>query len=94
MPLWTAVGFLGALLLIVALRARLVALRPSTALAASLSELWPLGYATGFAALAWRYNPQLLFKTLLIAFGVSLIARAMMPSRANGIATANADRCS
>jgi hypothetical protein len=31
MPLWTAVGFLGALLLMVALRARLVALRPATA---------------------------------------------------------------
>ena len=90
MPLWTAVGFLGALLLVVALRARLVAMRPATALAAFLSELWPLGYAIGFAALAWRYNSQLLIKTLLIAFGVSLIARAVMPSRANGIATADA----
>ena len=90
MPLWTAVGFLGALLLVVALRARLVAMRPATALAAFLNELWPLGYAIGFAALAWRYNSQLLIKTLLIAFGVSLIARAVMPSRANGIATADA----
>jgi hypothetical protein len=90
MPLWTAVGFLGALLLIVALRARLVALQPASALIASLSELWPLGYAIGFAVLAWRYNPQLLIKTLLIAFGVSLIARAVMPSRKNGIATADA----
>jgi hypothetical protein len=90
MPLWTAVGFLGALLLIVALRARLIALQPVSALVASLSELWPLGYAIGFAVLAWRYNPQLLIKTLLIAFGVSLIARAVMPSRENGIATADA----
>jgi hypothetical protein len=88
MPLWTAVGFLGALLLVVALRARLVAMRPTTALAAFLSELWPLGYVIGFAVLAWRYNPQLLIKTLLIAFGVSLIARAVMPSRA--MATADA----
>jgi hypothetical protein len=82
MPLWTAVGFLGALLLIGALRARLVAMRPAPAMAAFLSELWPLGYAIGFAALAWRYNSQLLIKTLLIAFGVSLIARALVPSAA------------
>jgi hypothetical protein len=89
MPLWTAIGFLGALLLIVALRARLVALQPVSALIAGLSELWPLGYAIGFAVLAWRYNPQLLIKTLLIAFGVSLIARAVMPSRENVTATAD-----
>ena len=89
MPLWTAVGFLGALLLIVALRARLVALPPVSALIASFSELWPLGYAIGFAVLAWRYNPQLLIKTLLIALGVSLIARAVTPSRKNAIVTAD-----
>jgi hypothetical protein len=90
MPLWTAVGFLGALLLIVTLRTRFVAMRSTTALAAILSEFWPLGYAAGFAALAWRYNPQLLLKVLLIAFGVSLIARAVMPSRESA-ATANVD---
>jgi hypothetical protein len=81
MPLWTAVGFLGALLLVVALRARFVAMQPASPLAAFLNELWPLGYAAGFAALAWRYNPQLLLKTLLIAFGVSLVARALLPAR-------------
>jgi hypothetical protein len=80
MPPWTAIGFLGALLLIVALRARFVALRPATALVAFLTELWPLGYTIGFAALAWRYNPQLLLKTLVIALGVSLVARALVPS--------------
>jgi hypothetical protein len=90
MPLGTAVGFLGALLLIVALRARFVAMRPATALAAVLSALWPLGYAAGFAALAWRYNPQVLLKVLLIAFGASLIGRAVMPSRERATATANA----
>jgi hypothetical protein len=90
MPLWTAVGFLGALLLIVALRARFVAMRPATALVAALSDLWPLGYAAGFATLAWHYDPQLLLKVLLIAFGASLIARAVMPSRESGTATANA----
>jgi hypothetical protein len=90
MPLGTAVGFLGALLLIVALRARFVAMRPATALAAVLSALWPLGYAAGFAALAWRYNPQVLLKVLLIAFGASLIGRAVMPSRERAPTTANA----
>lgn len=80
MPVWTAIGFLGVLLWIVVLRARFVALRPVTALIAVLSELWPLGYAIGFAALAWRYNSQLLLKTLVIALGVSLVARALVPS--------------
>jgi hypothetical protein len=80
MPLWTALGFLGALLLIVALRARFVAMRPVAALVAVLSELWPLGYVAGFAAFAWRYNPQLLIKTLVIALGMSLVARALLPS--------------
>jgi hypothetical protein len=91
MPLWTAVGFLGALLLIVALRARFVAMRPATALVAFLSELWPLGYAAGFAALAWRYNPQLLLKVLVIALGVSLVARALVPSRQNGAVRVDAE---
>jgi hypothetical protein len=91
MPPATAIGFLGALLLIVALRARFVAMRPVTALGALFSELWPIGYAAGFAVLAWRYNPQLLLKALLIAFGASLIARALMPSRESGTAKANAE---
>jgi hypothetical protein len=56
-------------------------MRPATALVAFLSELWPLGYAAGFATLAWRYNPQLLLKALVIALGVSLVARALVPSR-------------
>lgn len=82
MPPLTAVGFLGALLLTLALRARFVAMHSVTALASVLSELWPLGYAAGFAVLAWRYNPQLLLKALLIALGVSLVARALLPSTA------------
>ncbi len=79
MPMWTAVGFLGALLLLVALRARFSAMHPASLLTAILSELWPLGYAAGFAALAWRYSPQLLIKTLLVALGVALVARAFVP---------------
>jgi hypothetical protein len=60
---------------------RFAAMRPASALVAVLSELWPLGYAAGFAALAWRYNPQLLLKALVIAFGASLVARALVPSQ-------------
>jgi hypothetical protein len=80
MPPWTAVGFLGALLLLLGLRARFVAMRSVTVTVAFMSELWPLGYAAGFAVLAWRYNPQLLIKALVIAFGISLVARALLPS--------------
>jgi hypothetical protein len=79
MPLWTAVAFLGALLLLLALRTRFVPMQRASTLTAFLNELWPLGYAAGFAALAWRYNPQLLLKTLVIAFGISLVARALVP---------------
>lgn len=80
MPAWTAVGFLGAVLLVVALRARFVPVPAMPAVAAALSELWPLGYAAGFAAFAWRYNPQSLLKVLVIAFGLSLVARALVPA--------------
>ena len=82
MPIWTAVGFLGAVLLLVALRARFAPIRATNALAAVLSELWPVGYAIGFAVLAWHYNPQLLIKVLMVAFGISLVARALLPARA------------
>lgn len=78
---WTAVFFVGALLLILALRARLVPLHPSTAVQAIVLELWPLGYAAGYAVLAWRYNPQLLWRVLLIALGAALVARAAVPTR-------------
>jgi hypothetical protein len=80
MPEWTAVGFLGAVLLVVALRARFVPVPAMPTVAAVLTELWPLGYAAGFAAFAWRYNPQSLLKVLVIAFGLSLVARALVPS--------------
>ena len=80
MPMWTAICFLAVLLLIVILRARFVAMRRTTALVALLSELWPTGYAIGFAVLAWRYNPQLLLKALVITLGISLVGRALLPS--------------
>lgn len=80
MPLWTAVGFLGALLLVLALRTRFVQTPSTSALAAMLLELWPVAYTVAFAVLAWRYNPQLLLKALLIALGASLVARALVPA--------------
>ncbi len=79
MPTWIAVGFLGARLLTVVARSRMVRLQPMSMLGAVLAELWPLGYAIGFAIFAWRYNPQLLLQSLLIAFGASLVARAVQP---------------
>ena len=80
MPSWTAVGFLGTLLLLVVLRSRFSSLGRTSALAAVLNELCPLGYAAGFAVLAWRYNPQLLLKCLLISFGASLVGHALLPT--------------
>jgi hypothetical protein len=82
MPGWTAVGFLGAALLLLALRVRFTAMEPMRTLAAVLRELWPLGYAISFAVLAWHYNPQYLIRALMIAFGLSLVARALLPSQA------------
>jgi len=80
MPVWTAVGFLGAVIFLLALRARFAAMGSMRALAAVLTELWPVGYAVGFAVLAWRYNPRLLIQVLLVSLGLSLVARAVVPS--------------
>jgi hypothetical protein len=85
MPVWTAVGFIGAVLLLLALRVRFTAMHPMRVLAAVLRELWPLGYAISFAALAWHYNPQYLIKALVISFGLSLVARALLPSQAASV---------
>jgi hypothetical protein len=81
MSLWTAVGFLGAVIFLVALRARFAPMAPMRALAAVLSELWPVGYAVGFAVLAWRYNPRLLIQALVVSLGLALVGRAVLPSR-------------
>ena len=80
MPVWTAVGFAGVVLFLLALRARFAPLAPMRALAAVLTELWPVGYAVGFAVLAWRYNPRLLIQVLVVSLGLSLVARALVPS--------------
>jgi protein-S-isoprenylcysteine O-methyltransferase Ste14 len=48
-------------------------------LAAGMAEILPVGYALCLAVLAWRYEPQLLEQCLLVCFGISLVARALLP---------------
>lgn len=47
-----------------------------------LSELLPIGYALCLAVLAWRYEPGILEQCLLVCFGLSLIAHALLPKAA------------
>lgn len=47
------------------------------------AEILPIGYALCLAALAWRYDPRLLVRCLLVAFGISLITRALLPRSAS-----------
>jgi uncharacterized membrane protein HdeD (DUF308 family) len=46
---------------------------------AVLGEIYMIGVAVSFLALGWRYNAFLLTKCVLIAFGVSIVARAFLP---------------
>ena len=48
-------------------------------LQAILGELYVLGFALCFALLAWRYEPRILIRCLVICFGISVIARAFIP---------------
>lgn len=43
------------------------------------AETFPVLYALCLAALAWEYNPRLLIRCLLVAFGLSLVTRALLP---------------
>lgn len=43
------------------------------------AEIFPIAYALCLAVLAWRYNPGLLVRCLLVCFGLSLVARALLP---------------
>ena len=45
----------------------------------AVAETLPLGFAVCLAILAWRYQPQLLIQCLLVCFGISLVARALLP---------------
>lgn len=43
------------------------------------AEAFPVLYALCLAILAWQYNPRLLIRCLLVAFGISLVTRALLP---------------
>ena len=44
-----------------------------------VAESYPAGFALCLAALAWRYQPMLLMRCLIVCFGISLVARAVLP---------------
>jgi protein-S-isoprenylcysteine O-methyltransferase Ste14 len=48
-------------------------------LQAVLSEITPIGVFFTFACLSWTYNNRLMMRAVLVSFGVSLVARALMP---------------
>jgi len=78
---WTAIGFLGTVLLVLALGARFAGRQRLQPLAALMHELWPVAYAAAFAILAWRYEPRLLIQALMVSLGLSLVSRALVPER-------------
>ncbi len=43
-----------------------------------MAEVYPVGAAACFAALAWSYDADLLTRCVLICFGLSLVVRAIM----------------
>ncbi len=45
------------------------------------AEIIPIGYALCLAILAWRYQPELLVRCLIVCFGLSLVARALLPKQ-------------
>jgi protein-S-isoprenylcysteine O-methyltransferase Ste14 len=69
--------------LIPSLRPRMpdAAARPQW-LSSVLAEALPVGYPLCEAVLAWRYEPLLLDRCLLVCFGLSLITRAFIPKNA------------
>ncbi len=44
-----------------------------------VAEIFPVVFSICLAALAWRYQPLLLVKCLLVSFGLSLVTRAFLP---------------
>lgn len=86
MPPSGAVVFL--LLSVVQLSRLIFLARPAAPMAqprlghAILAEAFYIAITVCFAALAWSYNPTLLIQSLLICFGVSLIARAFVQQAA------------
>jgi len=66
--------------LVPALKARVAAsgARPMW-LGAVMGETYMWGVAVAFCAVGWRYNAQLVIQGVLVASGVSLVARAFIP---------------
>jgi protein-S-isoprenylcysteine O-methyltransferase Ste14 len=66
--------------LVPALRARVEGsgARPAWGTAV-LGEIYMWGVAAAFAGLGWRYNAELVTQGVLVALGVSLVARAFLP---------------
>lgn len=48
-------------------------------LIALLAEINPIGVFIILAFLSWRYDSELMLKAILVSFGLSLVARALMP---------------
>lgn len=46
------------------------------------AEIFPVAFAACLLVLAWRYEPLLLVKCLLVSFGLSLVTRAFLPKAA------------
>ncbi len=55
---------------------------------AVLSEIHPLGVFVTIAFLSWTYDEKLMWRGLLIGFGLSLVARALMPGMRSEAKTA------
>lgn len=45
------------------------------------AEVYPVGVAVCLAGLGWTYDAELLTRAVIICFGASLVARAMVPGR-------------
>jgi protein-S-isoprenylcysteine O-methyltransferase Ste14 len=46
-----------------------------------VAETLPVTYPVCLAVLAWRYEPELLIRCLLICFGLALVTRALLPRK-------------
>jgi protein-S-isoprenylcysteine O-methyltransferase Ste14 len=46
-----------------------------------MAEFLPVAYPLCLAVLAWRYEPLLLIRCLVICFGISLVLRAFLPKK-------------
>ena len=52
-----------------------------------LSELLPIGVFFTLAALSWTYDNRLMGRAILVCFGISLVARALLPQSKSPMAT-------